>query len=418
FVSATGGWFQGVALGWLVLDLTGSPAALGWVMMAMMGPVSALGVFGGALVDRIDRRRLVLVTTAIGAVAVGAMAALVFTDRATMTTIIICALVLGTANAALWPAMQSFLKELVPGARLRDAIAVNSARFHLTRVLGPAIAGVVLARFGPAVCLAITAVSMLGVMVAAWFIHRPTSRKGGGQPLFSAITEGIRFVRGERFVFRTLVVTAVFSIMVVPYESQLPTFVREVLNAGAERLGLLLSTVGFGAVAGAVLSGTPLVKQRPGVWMAVYAMAAGVALLVLALTAPGGRLPQPFAIGALALSGFGVIGYLTTANATVQVRVPEPLMGRVMGLWVVVNAGGVPLGSVLMGSAAERVSLPTVLLWSGAIGIAVGVFALATRIFIGSRHIPATEATEVERLDRIAETLAPKEHLQPEQRAA
>ncbi len=394
FVSATGGWFQSVAIGWLVLDLTGSPAALGLVTLAMMGPVGALGLFGGALVDRVDRRRVVMVSTTIGAVAVGAMSLLAATGQATLGRLVACALVLGCANAALWPAMQSFLKELVRGDQLRGAIAVNSARFHLTRVLGPALAGLTLARYGPAACLAITAASQVGVMVAAVLIRRPRSRKGGGQPLFSAIAEGVRYVRGERFVLRTMIVTALFSLLVVPYESQLPAFAREVLGMDPQGLATLMTAVGGGAVGGAVLSGMSLVKHRPGIWMAVYALSAGGSLVALSMAVPGGPLPYWCGPAALSLSGFGVIGYLTTANATVQVRVPERLMGRVMSLWVVVNAGSMPLGSVLLGNLAERFSLPQVVMWSGGVGIATGVLALVTRIFTGSRDLPAAERAQ------------------------
>ncbi len=412
FVSALGSWFQGVAIGWLVLELTGSPAALGLASFAQMGPAALLALFGGALSDRFDRRRLLLAGVTTGACATATLALLALTGRASMPAILACGVVMGAANAVVWPTMLPFLKELVPPDRVREAIAYNSARFNLTRVLGPALAGIAMARIGAPACLAIAAVSSAGVLGATWFIRRPTNRRRRGQPIFSAIQEGFAYVWHDGFSLRLLLTTAGFGMLALAYQPLLPAFAREVLGWDAQGLGVLLTAVGGGAIMAAVLSGTPFVTRRPGVCMAAAALLTGIGLLLFGLAVPGGALPVWAGTVGVAIAGFGSIGYLTTANATLQVRVPERLTGRVMSLWVLVNAGSMPLGGVLLGRLAEHVGLPAVMLGAGAAGLATGALTLLMRTFAGSRDQPArargTSTGGPERIIPLAERLEPR----------
>jgi MFS family permease len=381
FVSAMGSWFQAVAFGWIVLELTGSPLVLGLANFAQMAPLFFLGFFGGALADRVDRRTLLLWGIGTGAVALAVLAALALAGRVTVPAVLLVSLVIGLTNAVVWPAWQPFIQELVPPDRLRDAIAFNSARFNLTRVLGPAAAGLLMARVGAPACLAVAAAGSGGVLLATWLIRRPRGRRAAAPPWLSALAEGIAYVRADAFTFRLLGITGLFGVVVLPYQAFLPAFARDVLATGAEGLGVLLTAVGGGAVLGAAATGSRHVATRPGPAMALCALLAGAGLLVFALATPLHGFPTWVASAALVLVGFGSIGYLTTANATLQLRVPDHLTGRVMGLWVVMNAGTTPLGSLALGGAAERFGLPQVVLAGGLAGIAVGAYALATRAF-------------------------------------
>jgi MFS family permease len=379
FVSALGSWFQAVALGWLVLELTDSPFVLGLANFAQMAPLFFLGFFGGVAADRTDRRKLLLWGIGVGMVATGALAALSLTGRASVIAVLAVSLVLGLTNVVVWPAWQPFITELVPENRLRDAIAFNSARFNMTRVLGPALAGVLVARVGPAACLAFAATSSAAVLLATWMIRPPLRRRAVALPWLSALAEGVRYVRADRFTFRLLAITGLFGVLVLPYQTFLPAFARDVLNIGAEGLGVLLTAVGAGAVLGAVITGSRLVATRPAWTMALTALLTGLALAIFAAATPECGFPVWVAIGALVVVGFASIAYLTTANATLQVRVPEHLMGRVMGLWVVMNAGTVPLGSLALGGAGERFGLPNVIVMCGLVGVGIGAFALVSR---------------------------------------
>ncbi|MGH2350856.1 MAG: MFS transporter [Chloroflexota bacterium] len=381
FVSALGSWFQGVAIGWLVLDLSDSPFVLGLANFAQMAPLFFLGFAGGVLADRVDRRSLLLGGMAVGMAAVSLLAALALAGQASVPAILAASLLLGLTNAVVWPAWQPFIKDLVPLDRLREAIAFNSARFNLTRVLGPALAGVLLAGFGAPFCLAIAALSSAGVLIATWLIRRPRTPRARPAPWLSALDEGVRYVRGDGFTLRLLLVTGAYGFLVLPYQAFLPAFARDVLRTGAEGLGALLTAVGIGAVLGALLTGTQAVADQPGRSMALFALAGGSGLAAFAVATPANGYPAWMAMPSLVMVGLGSIGYLTTANSTLQLRVPDALVGRVMGLWVVVNAGTAPLGSLALGSAAERFGLPLVVFWCGLVGIGIGVSALLTGAF-------------------------------------
>ncbi|CAA9235802.1 MAG: hypothetical protein AVDCRST_MAG77-1256 [uncultured Chloroflexi bacterium] len=396
FVSAMGSWFQAVAIGWIVLELTDSPFVLGLASFAQMAPLFFLGFFGGVLADRVDRRTLLLWGIGTGSVALAVLAALALADRVTVPAVLLISLVIGLTNTVVWPAWQPFIKELVPDDRLRDAIAFNAARFNLTRVLGPAAAGLLMARTGAPVCLAVAAAGSGAVLLATWLIRRPRGRRAVAPPWLSALAEGIAYVRADGFTLRLLLITGLFGVVVLPYQAFLPAFARDVLSIGAEGLGVLLTAVGGGAVLGAVITGSRHFAARPGLAMACSALLTGAGLMVFATATPPNGFPAWVATAALVLVGFGSIAYLTTANATLQLRVPDHLMGRVMGLWVVMNAGTTPLGSLALGGAAERFGLPEVVLAGGVGGVVLGAFALATRAFsISAMPEPAVSASPV-----------------------
>ncbi len=392
FVGAMGSWFQSVAIGWLVLELTNSSFMLGMSSFMQLAPVFFLGFFGGVLADRVDRRTLLLSGLGTGAVAITTLAWLALAGRAGITTILAASLVLGVVNAVVWPTWQPFVKEIVPHDRLRQAIAFNSARFNLTRVLGPALAGVLLARTGAPVCLVVAAIGSATVVLSTWLIRRERGVRARSAPASwsAALVDGFGYLRGDGFACRLLLVTAAYGLLVMPYQALLPALARDVLGTGATGLGILLAAIGGGAVVGAILTGTSLVARRPGLAMAIFGLLGGAGLTGFANLAAGVDGPARAWLPplALALTGFGSIGYLTAGNSTLQLRVPDAVMGRVMALWVVVNAGTMPLGSLALGAAAERAGLLLVVQGCGLLGIALGAFTLLTKAFAGSREQP------------------------------
>src|SRR5688500_5849666 len=180
FVSALGSWFQAVAIGWLVLELSGSPFVLGLANFAQMAPLFFLGFFGGVLADRVDRRFLLIGGIGLGTIATTVIAVLSLVDRQSITALLLASLVLGLSNAVVWPAWQPFITDLVPKDRLRDAMAFNSARFNLSRVLGPALAGVLMPPAGAPICLLLPPVSRAAVLIATWLIRLPAARRAHG----------------------------------------------------------------------------------------------------------------------------------------------------------------------------------------------------------------------------------------------
>ncbi len=369
FITAMGSWFQSVAIGWLVLELGNSTFLLGAANFAQMAPLLVLGLLGGTLADRTDRRRLLLVTQ-IGATAISAiLTAITYLRLASIPSVMVLIFVIGVCNAFMWPAWPTFIKDLVGADRLRVAISTNSARYNLTRVLGPAMAGVFLAEFGTAHSLAVGAATGIAVILALFGIRLPPSPQRQHAAWLPALGEGLAYAWLDREVRLIMLVTAAIAMLGMSYQAFMPAFARDILDVGAWGLGLLLMAVGIGAVSGAVFSGTPWACRNPQRTLSLLGLGTGLSLLAFAYA--------PHLIAALliaAVMGFCSIGYLVTGNATVQLKVPEELMGRVMGLWTVINAGTMPLGALALGALAEAAGLRLTL------GLAGGVCALAALV--------------------------------------
>ena len=368
FVSALGSWLQAVAIGWLVLELGNSTFLLGLANFAQMIPLLVLGVFGGAVADRVDRRRLLLVTQTGAVVVNGVLALLTATGGITIPLILLLALALGTLNAFVWPTWSAFIKDLVGPAQLRAAIAVNSARFNLTRVIGPAVGGYLIAKVGTAAVLGLGTITIFGVIASLLLIRVPAADPAPSSPLLSSLREGLSYTWQNQTARRLLFETGTLGLLGMPYQTLLPAFARDTLRIGPEGLGLLLTAVGIGAIVGAVLSGSPRTSRNPRRGMRLFVFVTATGLLATAAAAS-----LPVALLGLALVGLGSIAFLSTANASLQLAVPDHLVGRVMGLWVVMNAGTMPLGSLLYGAGAEHAGVQGMI---GLGGMAIGVLGL------------------------------------------
>ena len=389
FLSALGSWVQAVAIGWLVYDLTGSPFILGLTNFAQMAPLFFFGMFGGVLADRFDRRILLSAGLATSAVALTVLAILTIAGRASVPLIVGISLVLGLANVIVWPAWQPFIKELVPQTRLREAIAFNAARFNLSRVLGPAIGGTILATSGAGTCLAVTAVTSVAVVAVTLAVRRPRATRATMAPWLSSLGEGISYVRGDPFTFRLLAVTTLFGLAVMPYATFLPALSQDVLGLGPDGLGHLLAAAGMGAVVGAIVTGMPQVGTRPRAAMAAFSAISATGAIAIATWAPAFSTVPVVAWIALAAIGLGTVGFLTNANTVLQLRVPDHLVGRVMGLWVVLNAGTNPLGSLALGALAERAPLTWVF---GIAGLSAAACAITLMVILNDPSPPADVA--------------------------
>ncbi len=362
FVTAMGSWFQSVAIGWLVLELGNSTFLLGVSNFAQMAPLLVLGLLGGTLADRTDRRRLILLTQFIVTVFGSLLALVTYLRIASIPMVMVLIFLIGVTNAFIWPAWPTFIKDLVGAEHLRMAISTNSARYNLTRVLGPALAGVFLAEFGTAHSLAVGAVTGLAVIAALLGIHLPPTPPRQYAPWLPALREGLAYAWHDRQVRLVLLVTSAMAMLGMSYQAFMPAFARDTLDVGAWGLGLLLMAVGIGAVSGAVFSGTPWACGRPQRTLALLGLGTGLSLLAFANT--------PSLVSAMlvaAVMGFCSIGYLVTGNATVQLKTPEPLMGRVMGLWTVINAGTMPLGALALGAVSEVIGLRLTLTLAGVV---------------------------------------------------
>ena len=370
-VSLVGTWMQSVAQAWLVLELTNSPFRLGLVSALQFAPMLVLAFFAGALADRLPKRRLVLASQSVLFVQALALALLVHHGHVQYWHVAALALVYGVANTIDMPTRQAFIVEMVGRGDLMNAIALNSAMFNAARIVGPALAGLAIARWGTAVAFYLNAASFLPVIVALLAIHATGQpRAASGRAMGEEIAEGVRFaVRTPRIALTMAMVLAVSGFL-FNYNVLIPLYVRDVLALDAQAFGLIMATLGLGAVSGAVALAV-LGRERPPV-----AALATPALLQAASTATLAAVHhEGLAVPLLLVMGFCGILFMAGANSTVQLTVPDELRGRVMSLHTLMFAGITPFGAFLMGSVAEAAGVKAALLVSGGGGL-LSVLAL------------------------------------------
>jgi MFS family permease len=371
-VSLVGTWMQSVSQPWLVLLLGGTYIQLGIVVALQFAPSLALAPLGGVLADRVDKRRLLLVTQSIASLQALVMFVLTVTNVVQIWHIMLLALALGFVNALDMPVRQSFAAELVPRDDLMNAITLNSASFNLARIIGPAVAGVTLALYGPAFNFAINAVSYLGVLIALRRMDpaamQPIARPAQHPSYRSSLGEGIRYALRTPTVLWPLVLLAGVGTFGMNFQTLLPLFAKYTLHLGADGFGALFAAMGVGSLIGS-LSLAFIGSRRPLVWMIL-----GGAISFVVFESLLGLSREPIsAFPLIMFVGLSSMLMVNTINVTVQRSVPDALRGRVMALYVTVFAGSTPIGGLFAGTVAQA--------WGPPAGFLVG--AGVTTLFIG-----------------------------------
>jgi MFS family permease len=370
-----GTWMQSTAQGWLVLELTDSELLLGLVTAAGSLPILLFTLYAGVIADRRDKRDIILAAQCASLVLALALAVLTGTGTITIGWILGLVFLLGIANAFEIPTRQSFFVELVGKEDLTNAIALNSSAFNLTRVVGPALAGLVIGTAGIAACFFANAVSYLAVIAGLLAMRpRPARRSPVAESLRENMGEGLRFIWGQKLTSALVGLVAIASIFGFPYAMLLPVFARDVLHVGAPGLGWLLSATGAGALVGGITVAVIAGRVRRGPLL--LASAAGFAVLIGAFSFSRSL---PLSLALLAGAGFSVIPFTATVNALLQSLVPDELRGRVMGVYVFMFLGMTPLGSLQAGAMARWLGAPAALSVSAAIFLCAITFA-ATRV--------------------------------------
>jgi MFS family permease len=348
-VSLVGTWMQTVALGWLVLELTGSGTALGLVAAAQFVPILVLAPYGGLLADRLDKRRILLVTqSALGLVAL-ALGALVVTGAVRLWMVVGLALLMGLAMACDNPARQAFALEMVGPDQLRNAVTLNSVLMNSARAAGPAAAGVLIASVGTGVCFLVNAASFVAVLVALGGMDVAALRAGPpAQRAPGQVREGLRYVRHTPELRTPLLMLALVGTLAYEFAVVLPLLARNTFGGGAETYGLLTSAVGAGAIAGGLVAAG---RGRTGLRPLTIAAAGFGGAILLAAAAP----TLPIAVVALTVVGASSVTFLATGNSTLQLASDPRFRGRVMALWTVAFLGSTPVGAPIVGAISEHV---------------------------------------------------------------
>jgi MFS family permease len=374
-VSTVGTWMQSVAMPWLALELTHSGVLVGLVLAAQFTPILVAGQFGGIVADRFHKRNVMLATQTAFTVPPFVLFALTATGHAQYWMVIVAALAAGIINVFDVPARQAFIVEMVGKQDLTNAIALNSSVFNASAVIGPSLAGVVIALVGVPLCFLANSVSYLAAIVALLLMRDLPRREPHAhqERFFVRLAEGAAYARHTPEVGGLLVTVAFFSMFAMNRSTLLPLFADQVLRVGAQGFGFLLAAMGLGAVGGALtLAFFPEVGANPRrqVWVAAIWVAA---LLEFAIS-------RVFAISLVTLfvAGYCQISFLATTNSRLQTVTPDHLRGRVMALYMQAFAGVSPIGNVQAGVLATLFGAP----WSMATGAIIAGLALVVISFV------------------------------------
>jgi MFS family permease len=370
-VSNIGSWMQMIGQGWLVLQLTNSPFWLGMVAFARAVPVLALSLVAGVLADRVDRRRLLLVTQSVAGVMALLLAVLTSLGVIRVWQIIAIAFVSAGAMAFDNPARQALVPDLVGKERLMNAVGLNSAAWNGAAVLGPSLAGVAIGVIGVAGCFYLNAISYLAVIWAIWAMgtYATGARRG---TLWENLAEGLRFIRRHRVVLAIFVLVAAPSLLGRPYQQLMPVFARDVLGGGPRTYGALMSASGAGALVGALLTASLGAYRHKG-WLLLGSSAAfGLMLIAFAYSTW-----LPLSLALLVLAGGGSTLYMGAANTLLQTGVPAEFRGRIMSVYSLTLGGFMPLGGMLLGSAASLTGSVALVVAAG------GALVAGTAVAIG-----------------------------------
>jgi MFS family permease len=376
FIGTLGGWMQTTAQGWLVLELTDSPALLGVTSAVQSAPVLFFSMVAGVLADRVDLRRLLVATQASGALLAGALAVLTSTGVVQFWHVVVIAGLAGSAQAFGMPAYQAVVSTIVDRSAIGNAIALNSAQFNLGRIVGPSVAGFAIAVGGLALAFWANALSfvVVAVVIALLPIRSPSTLARVEASLWSNLMDGIDYLRRTPIIRVLVLLAAVPALFVLNYLVLMPVYARDILGIGARGLGVLTAAVGVGALSGALA-------------VAVLRPAGGDGRLVLAGLTVASTALIAFAVSrwlalslvALAVLGAAQVAYYATTNTLIQVLVPARLRGRVVSLYILTSLGVIPIGSLLAGLVAQRFGATVALAGGGALTL-VAVVAVAIAV--------------------------------------
>lgn len=375
-ISLIGTWMTRIATAWLVYRLTGSALLLGVVGFAGQIPTFLLAPFAGVLVDRLNRRNLLVWTQVLAGVQSLAMAALTLAKVITIHEIIALSALQGLINAFDMPGRQAFLVQMVEERQdLGNAIALNSSIVNLARLIGPALAGIVIAAVGEGYCFAIDGFSYIAVVVSLLMMTIPAATvRQAAAPMLAQLKEGWAYVSGFHPVRTILMLFALLSLMGMPFVVLMPIFASQVLHGGPHTLGFLMGASGVGALISAI--SLALRKHVRGLTSMIQISAAifGAGLVLFGLSHN-----LLLSLLLMAVVGFGMMQGMAASNTVIQTLVPEDKRGRVMSYYTMAFVGMAPFGSLLAGSMAHHFGAPHAIVITGSFCIA-GALWFSTRL--------------------------------------
>jgi len=375
-ISLIGTWMTRIATSWLVYRLTGSALLLGLVGFMGQIPTFLLAPFAGVWVDRLDRRRVLLWTQALAAAQSLMLAGLTLSKRVTIDEILVLSAFQGLINAFDMPGRQAFLVQMVEDRKdLGNAIAINSSMVNLARLVGPSLAGLIIAAFGEGYCFVIDGVSYFAVIASLALMHiKPLTTARAATSMLAQLKEGWAYVSGFAPVRTILLLFALVSLMGMPFVVLMPIFASQVLHGGPHTLGVLMGASGVGALVSALSLAVRKTVLGLGRMIPIAAASFGAGLILFGLSRV-----MWFSMLMMLLVGFGMMQGMAASNTIVQTLVPEDRRGRVMSYYTMAFVGMAPFGSLLAGSLAHWLGAPRTVMITGSVVI-VGALWFASRL--------------------------------------
>ena len=350
-----------IAISWLVYRTTNSAFLLGLVGFSSQIPIFIFTPIAGVLADRFSKHRIILITQTLSMIQAIILTVLVFTNTITIWQIIVLSLFLGLVNAFDAPTRQSFVVEMVDDKNdLANAIALNSSLFNGARLVGPSIAGLLIAAFGEGYCFLVNAISYLAVIVSLLLMTLSPHVKKKESHVFKDLKEGLIYAYKFSQIRNVLLFLGTISLIGMPYVVLMPMFVKDVLHAGPDMLGFLMASSGIGALFGAYFLATRKTVVGLGDVIAFSAFVFGLGLIILSLSNI-----VWLSIAISMVIGFGIMVQMASSNTILQTLVSHHMRGRVMSLFTIAFLGLTPFGSLFLGSLAAKVGVQHTLLATG-----------------------------------------------------
>lgn len=367
-LSLVGTWMQKTAVSWVIYSITQSKFMLGVSVFATLFPTAIFSIFGGITADRYNRYKILLLTQILSLVQaiLLALAIVFFKDRIIIAIILLSAL-LGIINGFDVPARQSLVRELIENKLdLPNALALNSSMVNLSKLIGPALAGFILEKFGDQICFGINAFSFIPVIISLLLMKLPkqeiTIRTE--RSISKEFKEAITYIKSNSMMSSVIIFTGLMSFFVLPFTTLTPVFAKDIFNGSASTLGLLDGIIGFGAFIGAIFLASLKKETDLNIILARNSVVFGIGLALFSLT-----LNFNLALLFVGIASFGMMAIRTLTNTIIQVNVPNEFRGRVISIYVMVLTGMGPLGSLLVGGISHYIGVQMTVLCQGIIAL-------------------------------------------------
>ena len=398
FLSLIGTWMQKTAVVWVVYTMTQSAYMLGVTALATQLPMTIFSLFGGIASDRFDRFKVLLTTQVLSMIQAVLLAVLTLTGHYKVWEILTLSVILGTINAFDIPARQPLVHEMITDKEeLPNALALNSSMNNLARSLGPALSGIVLAKFGAGACFLVNAVSFVAVLTSLLLMKLPkhipskTNKK-----VVLELAEGFIYIKNTPILSNVMLMLAFTCLLVLPYSTLLPVFAKVTFKGDAATYGWLNSCVGLGAVLGAVFLASLKKGADLKFILLINTVVLGVGLILFSHTAY-----FPLALLFAVMAGFGTMSQSTIANTIAQINSDKKMRGRVISI-LLLAIGLLPVGSYFIGGISQRIGAPNTLLAEGFLALAVaGIFAK----FLSSERLDKRKLERLRQADNDAEEI-------------